>query len=584
MHINQVCAITIDKECSLRTSFTNLSFITATLFLFFSSFYFRTNLGGQGLFLPFNSVVWIAVALILYLAIWRMWQQQVIRLPASFCLVLAMPLLILLAGFIVGLDQPLSWMLRISAILLGFFLFFGLFQFNASRREVQNALYTLCGALSLHALVGVIQLMPGALLSGVIPNPGNQIAIGFFQQPNLQASLMATAIILPIFLLSTPDFSNRPIWVKSLPILCMLLSAFVLMSAGSRIGILGGGAGLVLMTLSRFSLLKYRQGWAIGMLAVLLIGASSGLAINDGALHAYSKMERLAEEGRDIRKDVYLISWEAIKDKPLLGHGIGSFQRIFHNKAAEYQLEQQDFNLGVRFSHPHNELLLWWVETGAVGVFAFLFGAFAVFRQLYSLGWQRGGAMAAVLLPIALHTQVEHPFYVSAYHWVVFLFLLFVVFQIRCRTYPLRMSLAAGWLVRGLSIVLLMLVLWFSGTALYYSHRIVYVLYSGNATPEELKSISKHPFFTNVATRYLLESLSSTEKINHGTTFTLNYVQWMEASLRNEPDISMFLDLIRAYNYLGDSEKAKAAIDRALYLYRGNPLILKASKELLLTD
>ncbi|BBB28938.1 PglL family O-oligosaccharyltransferase [Neptunomonas japonica] len=565
----------------MRTSLINQSFFTATIFLFFSSFYFRTNLGGQGLFLPFNSVVWIAVALILALAVLRMWQQQVIRLPAYFGLIIAMPLLIMLTGFIVGLEQPLSWMLRISAILLGFFLFFGLFQFNASRRDIQSALYILCGVLSLHAFVGLIQLMPGTLLSELVPNPGNQIALGFFQQPNLQASLMATAVVLSVFMLSAPDFSNRPLWVKLLPVFCMLLSAFVLLSAGSRIGILGGGVGLVLITLSRYSLLKYRKFWTVGIFGALLIGGSAGLFINEGALRAYSKMEQLAEEGQDIRKDVYLISWEVIKDKPLLGHGIGSFQRVFHNKAAEYQLEAQGFNLGVRFSHPHNEFLLWGVESGAVGLFAFLFGVVAVCRQLLSLGWQRGGAMASILLPMALHTQVEHPFYVSAYHWVIFLFLLFVVFQTRCKTYPLYLSIAAGWLVRGGAVLLLMVVLWFSSTALYYSHHIVYVLYSGHAKPEELRSISKHPFFTNVATRYLLESLSNTEKISHGTTFTLDYARWMENSLRDEPDISVFLELIRAYNYLGDSEKKKNTVDRALYLYRDNPLILAASKEIL---
>ncbi|SFG64249.1 O-antigen polymerase [Neptunomonas qingdaonensis] len=567
------------KECFLRLSFLS-PFVIACIALFFSAFYFHPNMGGEGLFIPLNSIVWIATAFVILLAVWRMWQQQTIRMPAFFGLILAMPMLILLTGFIVGMEQPLSWMLRISAILLGFLLFFGLFQFKTSRRDVNSCLYVLCGALSLHAVVGVIQLLPGALLSNFIPNVYDPISIGMFQQPNVQASLMATAIALSVYLISSPDFRGRPVWVKSLPLICLLLSTFALMSSDSRVGLLGGSGALVLILLSRFSLLKLRRGWALGMLLVLLAGGGSGLIINDGALRAYSKIEQLSGQGQDIRKDVYRISWEIIKDKPLLGHGIGSFQQVFHEKAAEYQLKTDGFNLGLWFSHPHNELLLWGIEGGAVGLLAFLFAIVAVLCQLICLGWQRGGAMAALLLPIALHTQVEHPFYVSAYHWVMFLFLLFVVFnQSGSKVYPLRVSFAAGALIRGLSIMLMLVVLWFCTTSLYYSNRIVHMLYSDKAKLAELNAIQQHPYFSEVATRLLLAHFSEAEKLSKGTSVTLEYVEWLEVYIKHVPDIGVFIDLIRAYAYLGDSEKEQATIDRALYLYRGHPLILKTAKE-----
>lgn len=569
------------RNSSVLPSFINLSFLASTTVLFFSAFYYHPNMGGEGLFFPFNSVVWIVTAFVIFLAVWRMWQQQEIRLPASYGMILAMPLLILLIGFIVGLEQPLSWMLRISAIFLGFLLFFGLFQFNASRREVMNGFYVLCGALSLHAVVGALQLLPGTFLFGFIPNVDNQISIGMFQQPNLQASIMATAIVVSVYLLSTPDFRERPVWIKLLPLLCLLLSTFVLMSSGSRVGLLGGGVALVLMLLSRFSLLKLRRGWVLGMLVVLLIGGGAGPVINnDGAVRAYSKMEKIGEQGRDVRKDVYRISWEVIKDKPVLGHGIGSFQRVFHEKAAEYQLKTDGFNLGVQFSHPHNELLLWTIESGIVGLLAFLFAIIAVVFQLVSLGWQRGGAMAALLFPIALHTQVEHPFYISAYHWIIFLFLLFVVFrQSGCKTYPLHISFSAGVLIRGLSIMLMLAVLWFCTTSLYYSYRIVYILYSGEAKVGELDPIRDHPYFSDIATRLLFTHYSEAEQASKETRVTSDYAQWMEVFLKREPDVNVFIDLIRAYAYLGDPVRMQATIDRALYLYRDHPLILETAKQ-----
>ncbi|WP_162224917.1 PglL family O-oligosaccharyltransferase [Neptunomonas antarctica] len=556
------------------------AFFIAIIGVFFSAFYFQPNLGGEGLFLPFNSVVWITVAIVVILAVWRMWQQQMIRLPAFWGWILAMPLLILLTGFIVGMEQPLSWMLRISAIFLGFLFFFSLFQFNVRRHTLQNALYILCGAFTLHGLVGVIQLLPGSLISGIIPNMASQIPIGMFQQPNLQASLMATAVGLSVYLLSTPDFRSRPVLAKSLLLLCLLLSSFVLLSAGSRVGLLGGGAALLLMVSCRLNLLKRNARWSLAMLVVLLVGGVGGLIINDGALRAYSKMETLAEEGQDIRQHVYRISWQAIKDKPLLGHGIGSFQTAFHEKAAEYQLENENFKLTTQFSHPHNELLLWGVESGIVGLLAFLCAVVTVLLQLFKLGWQRGGAMAALLLPIALHTQVELPFYISAYHWVVFLFLLFITFQSGHKTYPLHMSIAAGWMIRSVSVLLLAIVVVFCGSSLYYSQRIAYVVYSGEDRFTELSSISKHPYFTDIAMRLLLANLSKAERVTHDTAITLEYVKWMETYLKSNPDVGVFVDLIRVYDYLGDSVQMQRVIKRALYFYNDQPLILQAVEDL----
>lgn len=187
--------------------------------------------------------------------------------------------------------------------------------------------------------------------------------------------------------------------------------------------------------------------------------------------------------------------------------------------------------------------------------------------------------MAALLFPISLHTQVEHPFYISAYHWVIFLFLLFITFQSGCKPYALRISSAAVWMIKGMMLLMLLIVFWFAGTALYYSHRIVYVLYSGEAKLSELNAISQHPFFTNKTISYWLESRSNTEKATHGITSTMEYAKWMETSLQNDPDINVFLKLIKAYAYLGDSVRMQATIDRALYLYRDQPLILKAAKE-----
>ena len=191
--------------------------------------------------------------------------------------------------------------------------------------------------------------------------------------------------------------------------------------------------------------------------------------------------------------------------------------------------------------------------------------------------------MVGLLLPIALHTQVEYPFYISAYHWVIFLFLLFVIFQPGCTSFSLNLSQSAGRLMKGLSGMLFIIVFSFCGTSLYYSYQITYIVYSGEAKVSDLSSISKHPYFSDVATRYMLASLSRTEQISKGSSITLNYAQWMEAYLINKPNVGIFIDLIRVYSYLEDSERMRAVIKRALYLFSDQPLLLNVVDEVLPT-
>jgi O-antigen polymerase len=228
-------------------------------------------------------------------------------------------------------------------------------------------------------------------------------------------------------------------------------------------------------------------------------------------------------------------------------------------------------------------LLLWGVEGGIIALLAFLLAIFVVIRQLIRLGWHRGGAMAALLFPIALHTQVEHPFYVSAYHWAVFLFLLFITFQSRSKAYTLHVSLMAGGVIKGLSGMLLILVSWFCCLSLYYSYQIAYVLSSDKTKIHELSSASQHPYFSDVATRLMLASLSKVEQAEKGTRLTLEYAKWAEGYLKWSPDVGVFVDLIRVYSYLEDAGRMRSTIQRSLYLFPDQPLLLRVIDEVLPT-
>lgn len=76
------------------------------------------------------------------------------------------------------------------------------------------------------------------------------------------------------------------------------------------------------------------------------------------------------------RLDNWRVALAGIQEKPWIGHGVGSFSRV-------YELNHGHENRLVR--DPHQQYLFWWVEGGALG-FALLLGIFgALFRDSAAL-------------------------------------------------------------------------------------------------------------------------------------------------------------------------------------------------------
>ena len=74
-----------------------------------------------------------------------------------------------------------------------------------------------------------------------------------------------------------------------------------------------------------------------------------------------------------------------------------------------------------------------------VGGLGFVIVVVAIVALLFRLGRETGGAYAALLLPLALHTQTEFPFYQSVGHWLLFLTLLVLPSSRFVREQPLRL-------------------------------------------------------------------------------------------------------------------------------------------------
>ena len=100
-------------------------------------------------------------------------------------------------------------------------------------------------------------------------------------------------------------------------------------------------------------------------------------------------------------------------------------------------------------SHPHNELVLWLVEGGLVGLagaLCFITGGFWLW--MHGNRWRRACLVAA--LPVVIHMLTEYPARQSTPHWLLLILLL------RCADSPLkgaRLTLTSTSLIRALALI-----------------------------------------------------------------------------------------------------------------------------------
>ncbi len=569
----------IERSPNLKPRHRVLYTLFAFLFLI-AGFYYQDNLGGEGLSLPFNAVIWIPVVLIIAAGLITMIRSQLWVKPRLLGVLLLFPAGIVAGGFVSGMERPSEWIIRLGVLVGGILFWFSLLQYRFKRRDQENLLYLLLAAMLVHAMVGLMQLVPLDFIKGWIPISPNHQLLGMFQQPNLQASLMATAVALSIYLATLPGFGGQRWPMKSLVYLTLGLSVFEVFGSGSRTGILGLGVAVLLLLISRFPMLRKFKARFLLILFTIVLGSGLGVAYTEGALRAYSKLELMAQNGKDARPHVYRIAVDVFKKSPLTGYGIGSFQREFQNERAIYsaQSDSKVIDAAPRFSHPHNELLFWAIEGGLMALLSIAAAVVAVFLQLWRMGWQRGGAVAALLLPITLHTQVELPFYISTLHWLVLLVLLVVCFTPFSQVKPLGLSASARGLVSGVSVLSVPLVTMFLVHSLVAQTGIMQYLKSRGAQPFQLNYVLNNLYFRETgeyfSMRALLYSQIQQKKHEHIAAF----ISWAEQFLHQIPDMQIFRDLAVAYEYEGRNDEAKAVIARARAIYPEVELLVDANK------
>lgn len=542
-----------------------IEWLLALLFLV-SPFYLASSLGGTGFDLPFNITVWAAATLVIAYSVWYFCGQDKIILPANYKGLLALPVGILLAAALAGVQDPITWLFRILYVMAGVIFLFGLFQFRF--KNTDRILLLLAVATLLHSLFGIVQLFQPPILNW-IPKTNTQIATGVFQQVNVMSSFLVTGILICIYLCIRPIAYKR-LYLKVFLLLTISVATYVMVSTGSRIGLLSGIFGLLMLLIGYRN--QVRKNWKTIISVLILILVASWLA-KEGIHKTLDKTYKIVEaQYSDQRLSIYRISFDAFTAAPIRGHGIGSFLEQFGLASSEFYKQHPTAEMPNYIAHPHNELLQWAIEGGLLALSGIIIAMISVLWFAVKYRQQRLFAYLALLLPITFHTQVEHPFYISSFHWFIWLTLLYVLLNHHVVMRQNSISLMAKKSLRGFVVILLTLTLFFLWQTSQAQHQLYQFIRQSQLTPQ-LDSALNNLYYKTYAEQIVMRThLHDAIGRNDGEKL-VHVLNWFESELIKKPELKVFEDIINGYIALEMPEQRCDVIRKSLQYYPANKVL-----------
>lgn len=184
-------------------------------------------------------------------------------------------------------------------------------------------------------------------------------SFGPFESPNFLAMFLVPIVFLSLLLLPYIKNKTRKI-VFGFSLILPLLAIYY---SGSKAGLIALFAGnLIILLINLYFLVKTKSQKILVTIIFIVVSFLSGFI-------ASTKIDSNTASN-DIRKQIYSYSVQIIKDKPVLGIGLGDFQ----DTIAKYSANDHSFQeWGVPYAlHPHNLFLAMWLNLGLIGLVFFL--------------------------------------------------------------------------------------------------------------------------------------------------------------------------------------------------------------------
>ena len=544
----------------------NLNNTYKKLTLFFPLFiisvvFYIPNIGGFGYSLPFNLFTLLTSSLVIFTVVHCACLKNLFEYDNFFFALCIFFIFLCLPVLISDEFQFYKSLPRFLTILFGLLYYFSLMQLKPEKSYLTLLLLLICTSSFVSSCFSLFQnyLMTSESYFAVKIEYGRPT--GIFQQVNVLASFTATGIAVCLYLLNS--LKNK--YLILFLITCVFVNFWVLFLTQSRTGLLAGAILICYYSFIYFKSKEFKK--IIILIGILITSLTLAKTLPYGAGNDYiTKKEVISSP--TIRMYIYQDSLELFLQEPITGHGYGSFHRQLTDYSAGKAIERNNINYGKKVTHPHNELLLWMVEGGAIaGVAIVLIFSYFCYLIYYSKHKNKLGVFL-LSMPILLHTLTEHPFYQSTIHFVFFVTLIYITLK-QCSIPQRKINLDRS-LIKILNLLIVLCIVIFSLTALQSVIKLKKYIYD-EPNNHILLSQTLNPFidykFKEIQTNTLkLEFALQQNNYNEINEFIL----WSEGFLKAYPSDYIYFETIRAMKALLMMEQAEELNNKAKYLYPQN--------------
>lgn len=209
---------------------------------------------------------------------------------------------------------------------------------------------------------------------------------GSMHSPVLAGSFLATFWMPALAIFITPTKG----WLKWLAFTTLMVGGLGILATQTRGAILTTGLGTIVLGLATL-----RRGWLPKRLLVL---AAIGAVVGAYPMYHVIQKRVFADDNGSAQARIHLaaIAAEMIQDKPLFGVGAGNCH------AAGRRYANQGKYRSLWYYTVHNKYLLVWIETGLLGLVAFLLVLFSGIRDGISTWVMKDRFLATIGLGIVL--------------------------------------------------------------------------------------------------------------------------------------------------------------------------------------